>query len=128
MRDILDGVATPDLLHPTNPPTQKKKNDATFSAARGNPEQLTHASEVLVEQLHVSVNDLEHRQLVVALVHGAAEVQAGVPAGQQQDGWMDGWITQPICVCICVCVIISPACTSVTDGVALMKEFFTYMS
>ena len=38
----------------------------------------THAAEVLVEQLHVAVDDLQGDQLVVLLLDGTAEVQAGV--------------------------------------------------
>lgn len=39
----------------------------------------TYTSEVLVQQLHVPVDDFQRQQLVVVLLNGAAEVQAGVP-------------------------------------------------
>ena len=38
----------------------------------------THAAKVLVQQLDVAVNDLQGDQLVVLLLDGAAEIQAGV--------------------------------------------------
>ena len=38
----------------------------------------THAAEILVEQLHVAVNDLQGDQLIVLLLNRAAEIQAGV--------------------------------------------------
>ena len=39
---------------------------------------MTHTSEVFVEQLDISVDDFENGELVVALLHGAAEVETGV--------------------------------------------------
>jgi hypothetical protein len=39
----------------------------------------TYASKVLVEQLDVSVDDLEDDELVVALLDGAAKIQTRVP-------------------------------------------------
>ena len=39
----------------------------------------THTAEVFVEQLHISVNDLQREQLIVSLVNGTAEVQGGIP-------------------------------------------------
>ena len=38
----------------------------------------TYTAKVLVEQLDVSVYDLEDDEFVVALLHGAAEVETGV--------------------------------------------------
>jgi len=39
---------------------------------------MTYTSEVLVQQFNVSVDDFENGELVVALLHGAAEVETGV--------------------------------------------------
>ena len=39
---------------------------------------MTHTSEVFVEQFDVSVDDFENGELIVALLHGAAEVETGV--------------------------------------------------
>ena len=39
----------------------------------------THRTEVLVEQLHVAVDDLKRQQLVVVGFDAAAEVETGVP-------------------------------------------------
>lgn len=44
----------------------------------------THTSKVFVQQLHVSVDDLEGDELVVLLLDGAAEVQAGVSANRTE--------------------------------------------
>lgn len=46
----------------------------------GAPALQTYTSKVLVQQLHVSVDDLEGDELVVLLLDGTAEVQAGVSA------------------------------------------------
>lgn len=46
---------------------------------------VTYAAKVFVQQLHVSVDDLERDELVVLVLDGAAEVQAGVSAAQQQE-------------------------------------------
>lgn len=42
---------------------------------------VTHAAKVLVQELHEAMDDLQRDQLVVLLLNGTAEVQAGVPAG-----------------------------------------------
>ena len=44
----------------------------------------SYRAEVLVEQLHVSVDDLQCQQLIVVTVDGAAEVQRGVPGEKAQ--------------------------------------------
>ena len=41
--------------------------------------ELTDRSEVLVQDLDISVDDLQRPELVVGLVHGEAEEEAGVP-------------------------------------------------
>lgn len=42
----------------------------------------THTAEVFVQQLHVSVDDLQCDELVVLVLYGTAEVQAGISATQ----------------------------------------------
>lgn len=42
----------------------------------------THAAEVLVEQLHVAVDELQSDEFIVLPLNGAAEVEAGVPGGE----------------------------------------------
>lgn len=44
----------------------------------------TYAAKVFVQQLHVSVDDLQSDELIVLVLYGAAEVQAGIPATQWQ--------------------------------------------
>lgn len=44
----------------------------------------THTSKVFVQQLHVSVDDLQGDELVVLLLNGTAEVQAGVSADRTE--------------------------------------------
>ena len=39
----------------------------------------THRSEVFVEEFDVAMDDLEGEQLVVVMLHTAAEVEASVP-------------------------------------------------
>lgn len=49
----------------------------------------THAAEVLVQELHVSVDQLQRDQLVVLAFDGAAEIETGVSeeeAGETQLG------------------------------------------
>ena len=41
--------------------------------------ELANRSEIFVQDLNVSVNDLQRSELVVCLVHGEAEEEAGVP-------------------------------------------------
>lgn len=46
----------------------------------------THTSKVFVQQLHVSVDNLEGDELIVLLLDGAAEIQAGVSANRTEQG------------------------------------------
>ena len=41
----------------------------------------THTAEVFIQQLHVSVDDLQRDELVVLRLDCTAEVQTGIPAG-----------------------------------------------
>lgn len=59
---------------------QERRRLATEAARAG-----TYTSKVFVQQLHVSVDDLECDELVVLVLDGAAEVQAGVSAAQQRE-------------------------------------------
>lgn len=43
----------------------------------------THTAKVFIQQLNVSVDDLQRDELIVLLLDGAAEVQAGVSATEQ---------------------------------------------
>lgn len=40
----------------------------------------SYAAKVFVQQLHISVDDLQRDELIVLVLYRAAEVQAGVPA------------------------------------------------
>jgi len=44
---------------------------------------ITYAAEVLIQQLHIAMNDLQCQQLVVVLLDGATEIQAGIPIRKQ---------------------------------------------
>jgi len=44
---------------------------------------VTYAAEVLIQQLHIAMNDLQCQQFVVVLLDGATEIQAGIPIKQQ---------------------------------------------
>jgi len=44
---------------------------------------ITYAAEVLIQQLHIAMNDLQCQQLVVVLLDGATEIQAGIPVRKQ---------------------------------------------
>lgn len=46
----------------------------------------THTAEVLIQQLHVAMNDLQGDQLVVLVLDGAAEIQTGVPVTSKHIG------------------------------------------
>lgn len=41
--------------------------------------QLAHRSKVLIQQLHVTMDDLQCHQLIVAFVHRAAKIQTCIP-------------------------------------------------
>lgn len=40
----------------------------------------THTAEVFIQELHVSVDDFQCDELVVLVLYGTAEIQAGIPA------------------------------------------------
>lgn len=44
----------------------------------------TYTAEVFIQQLHVSVDDLQCDELVVLVLYGTAEVKAGISATQWQ--------------------------------------------
>lgn len=46
----------------------------------------TYTAKILVQQLHVAVDDLQRQQLVVVLLHRTAEVQAGISANWNSEG------------------------------------------
>lgn len=48
-------------------------------------QQMTHTSEVFVEEFNVSMNDLQSEQLVVALFYSTAEVKTCVSVGRTTD-------------------------------------------
>ena len=56
----------------------------------------THRTEVLVEQLHVAVDDLKRQQFVVVGFDAAAEVETGVPthAARAEDSRLNKVNTQ----------------------------------
>lgn len=46
----------------------------------------THAAKVLVQQLHISVDQLQGDEFIVLAFDGAAEVEAGIPSGEKKGG------------------------------------------
>lgn len=46
--------------------------------------QETYTAKVFIQQLHVSVDDLQCDELVVLVLYGTAEVKAGISATQWQ--------------------------------------------
>ena len=52
----------------------------TYKLIRG-----THTAKVFIQQLHISVDDLQGDELIVLVLDGTAEVQTGVSVTQQCD-------------------------------------------
>ena len=50
-----------------------------MEVTRWKKHETTHASKVVVQELHIAMDDLEHAEFVVVLVHAAAEVEGRVP-------------------------------------------------
>lgn len=46
--------------------------------------QQTHTAKVFIQQLHISVDDLQCDELIVLVLYGTAEIQTGVSAKRQQ--------------------------------------------
>ena len=50
----------------------------------------TYAAKVFVQELHITVDELQRDELIVLALDGTAEVEAGV-SEDRDTGGMDGW-------------------------------------
>lgn len=55
----------------------------------------TYIAKVFIQQLHISVQHFEAQQLIILVIHTGTEIQAGIPAFEEENGQMSQqWLTQ----------------------------------